>query len=215
MKDIARVVALDWRTIVPYRRGILLIAILVMAVTASSPDGIVPAVVLLAGSVTASFQFMIADKEDLDTLYASLPVTRRSLVYGHYALALVTFVVYAGAGTLEAVISARVQDVPFGGGKLGAVLAGSWLLFVLNVAIKLPLFVRFGYSQIGMLGTTVPVAVIAVFVSKTHMTMPTESTLKSWLIIGALVSVVVFVLSAVVATALDPRRIRRPDLVDA
>jgi hypothetical protein len=213
VKDIARVVALDWRTILPYRRGILLIGIVVMAMTANSPNAIVPALVLLSASVTASYPFMIADKEDLDTLYASLPVTRRSLVYGHYALALVTFVVYAGAGTLEAVTSARLQGVPFGGGKLGAVLAVSWLLYVLNVAIKLPLFVRFGYSQIGMLGTTVPIAVIALFFSKTHMTMPSESTLKSWLIIGVVASVFVFALSAVVATALDPRRIRRPDLV--
>jgi ABC-2 family transporter protein len=207
VKAIAHVISLDLRTIVPYGRQALIIAVVVMAVTAHNPQATLPALVLLGASVTAGYPFMIADKEDLATLYGVLPVTRRSLLLGHYVLALATFVVYAVVGTIEALVSAHVQNVPFSPSKLTAVLAISWVLFALNVAIKFPLFVRFGYTQIGMLGTTLPIAVIAAVATRTHVSMPSAW----WLGVFAAASAIVLALSAVVAYALDPRRVRRPD----
>lgn len=203
MTAIARVTLLDLRTIKPYRNQAFIIGVLVMAIMANQPTVIVPGLILLAASVTAGYPFQVSDKADLDTLYAVLPLSRRSLVFGHYLAALLTFVVYAALGTIEAVISAHVQHTAFGWSKIGEILAVSWMLFALNTMIKFPLFVRLGYSQIGMLGTTLPIAVVAIVVTKAHFSMPSTTTLY---IVGAC-SVILFGLSAVVAVAVDPRRI--------
>ena len=206
MRSIARVTVLDLRTIAPYGRQALIIAVVVMAITADRPPVILPALVLLAASVTAGYPFQISDKADLETLYAVLPLTRRSLLLGHYALALATFVGYAVIGSAEAVITAHLQGVPFGWGKFAAMLAISWALFALNISIRFPLFVRFGYSQVGMLGTTIPIALVAVIVSRAHVSMPSAT----WLEVIAVAAVALFGASIAITLALDPRRVHRP-----
>jgi hypothetical protein len=198
---------LDLRTITPYSKQAFIIAVVVMAITANRPEVVLPALVLLSASVTASYPFQISENADLETLYAVLPLTRRALLLGHFLYALATYVAYAIVGSLEALISAHVQNKSFSGHDLAAVLAISWALFALNIAIKFSLFVRFGYSQIGMLGTTVPIALVAAIVSRTHVSMPSTS----WLGVFAAGGVALFALSIGVALGLDPRRVRRPE----
>lgn len=207
MKDVARVTLLDLRTITPYGRQAFIIAVLVMAITAGRPEVILPALVLLSASVTAAYPFQISEKADLETLYAVLPLTRRSLLLGHYVSALATFVVYAVVGSLEAVIAAHAKHVAFGGSDFTAVLAVSWALFALNIAVKFPLFVRFGYSQVGMLGTTIPIAVVGVIASRAHLSLPSTT----WLGLLAVAGVVLYGIAIAAALALDPRRVRRPE----
>lgn len=208
MKPIVRVTLLDLRTITPYGRQALVIAVLVMAITADRPQVVLPALILLAASVTAGYPFQISEKADLETLYAVLPLTRRSLLLGHYLSALATFAVYAILGSLEAVICAHLRHVSFSGHEFAAALAVSWALFALNIAVKFPLFIRFGYSQVGMLGTTIPIALVAVIASRAHLSVPSAV----WLDLLAAGGLVLLGGSIAVTVAVDPRRMRRPGL---
>jgi hypothetical protein len=208
---LARVTMLNLRTVAPYRLQLLGIPLLMMAGFWGKPEGMVPALALLSASPAAAYPFMISDRADLDTLYAVLPLTRRSLLLGHYVWALATFVAAAGAGIPVCLLLARLENLSFGGYALTAIVAVSWALFALNISIQFPLFVRFGYTRSGMVGTTMTLTVVTV--TATVAILQAHVHLKPglvWLILVAAIGVVLFGASAATAIGLDPRRVRRP-----
>jgi hypothetical protein len=205
---LARVTVLNLRTVAPYRLQLLGLPLLMMASFFHEPEGIVPAAVLLGASPAASYPFIISERAHLDTLYAVLPLTRRSLVLGRYVWALAPFVATAGVAIPVSLLFARLENVPLGGYVLADVVAVSWALFALNISIQFPLFVRFGFTRAGMLGTTVPIIMVAFLL----VALRVSGHIKPgpvWLIPAA-AGVVLFCASAAVAMALDPRRARRP-----
>ncbi|MBS2553713.1 hypothetical protein KGQ19_43360 [Catenulispora sp. NL8] len=111
MTDFARVALLDLRSVAPYRRQIVLTPLLVVAIMFNRPEVVVPGLILLCASTTAGFPFMVSDRADLETLYAVLPLTRRSLLVGHYLWALAIFAVTVGVGTPVALVLAQEQHI--------------------------------------------------------------------------------------------------------
>jgi hypothetical protein len=201
------VILLDLRTVAPYRLQLLGVPLLMMAVFFSKPEGLVPALVLLSASPTAGHPFVVSERADLDTLYALVPLTRRSLLLGRYMWALAVFVIEAGVGIPVALLFAQVENVSFGGYTLGAIAALSWTVYALTISIQFPLFVRFGYSRAGMIGTSMPIILVAYAALKTHVNLRPDPV---WLILLAAGGVVLFCVSAAVAMALNPRPARRP-----
>ena len=206
MTAIARMALLDLRTVAPYRRqGLVLLGLVVLLFANKSAVALVPALVLLVTSQIAAYPFLVADKAGLETLYAVLPLPRRSVLYGHYAWATASFLGTAAVGTALAVVLARVEAVPFGEHTLVTVLAVSWALFAVNVAIQFPLFIRFGYSRISVVGTTVPLAVVTLAVVRLHLTM---TSIETWVPLLWPAGVAALVISATVAMSADHRRVR-------
>ena len=206
MTAIARMALLDLRTVAPYRRqGLVLLGLVVLLFANKSAVALVPALVLLVTSQIAAYPFLVADKAGLETLYAVLPLPRRSVLYGHYAWATASFLGTAAVGTALAVVLARVEAVPFGEHTLVTVLAVSWALFAINVAIQFPLFIRFGYSRISVVGTTVPLAVVTLAVVRLHLTM---TSIETWVPLLWPAGVAALVISATVAMTADHRRVR-------
>jgi hypothetical protein len=203
---IARMALLDLRTVAPYRRqGLVLFGLVVLLFANKSAVALVPALVLLVTSQIAAYPFLVADKAGLETLYAVLPLPRRSVLYGHYAWATASFLATAAVGTALAVVFARVEAVPFGAHTLVTVLTVSWALFAVNVAIQFPLFIRFGYSRISVVGTTVPLAVVTLAVVRLHLTM---TSIETWVPLLWPAGVAAIVISATVAMTADHRRVR-------
>jgi hypothetical protein len=206
MTAIARMALLDLRTVAPYRRqGLVLFGLVVLLFANKSAVALVPALVLLVTSQIAAYPFLVADKAGLETLYAVLPLPRRSVLYGHYAWATASFLGTAAVGTALAVVLAQVEAVPFGEHTLVTVLAVSWALFAVNVAIQFPLFIRFGYSRISVVGTTVPLAVVTLAVVRLHLTM---TSIETWVPLLWPAGVAALVISATVAMTADHRRVR-------
>lgn len=112
MTTVARMAVLDLRTVWPYRYYSLTVFGLGVLVFANKPIWFVPGLVLLFTSQIAPYPFNVADKAGLETLYAVLPLSRRSVVFGHYAWAAACFVATATVGTALAVLLARIQAVP-------------------------------------------------------------------------------------------------------
>ena len=212
MNAVARMVVLDLRTVAPYRNQALILAAVVIAVLAGNkPVVLLPAIVLLLTSQLAAYPFVVGDKAGLQTLYAVLPLPRRAVLLGHYAWALSTFVVSAAVGTALTLILARTQSARFDGGTFAAVLTLSWAVFVVNVAVQFPLFIRFGYSRIGLLVTYLPLALVMIAVTRLHLSIVSFATIERWLplfwVAGAAL------LAASVAVSLAPSWIRpRPEL---
>jgi ABC-2 family transporter protein len=205
MSAIARMAVLDLRTVAPYRNQGLLVFGLGVLVFASKPTVFVLALVLFFTSQFAAYPFMVADKAGLETLYAVLPLPRRSVLYGHYAWAVALFLATASVGTALALLLAWAQNVPFGGRTLVMVLTASWAVFAVNVAIQFPLVIRFGYTRVSVLGTALPLAVVVGTVYKLHLTVP---SIQIWLPILWVAGVAAIVASGGVAIAADRRRMR-------
>jgi hypothetical protein len=205
MTAVARMAMLNLRTVAPYRYQGFLVFALGVLLFASKPTVLVPALVFFFTSQFASYPFNVADKAGLDTLYAVLPLPRRSMLYGHYAWAIALFVATASVSTVLAVLLARAQTVPFSGRTVMTVLALSWALFAVNVAIQLPLLIRFGYTRVSVLGTALPLAVVLGTVYKLHLTVPSTQV---WLPVLWIAGAVALMASAAIAVTADRRRMR-------
>jgi len=205
MTAIARIAALDLRSTTPYRRQALVTCCLVVLVLAGKPVALVPALTVLVVPVVAAYPFLVADKADLETLYAVLPVTRRTVLYGHYAWAMAIFLATTAVSTVLALVLAQARAVPIGGRDLVTVLALSWALFAVNVAIQFPLYIRFGYTRTSMLSTSLPIVLVVMAIQRLHLTFtPTPG----WIALLGLAGVVAFVASLAVAMVADRRRVR-------
>ncbi|WP_194897449.1 ABC-2 transporter permease [Catenulispora pinisilvae] len=136
-----------------------------------------------------------------------LPLTRRSLLVGHYLWALAIFAVTVGVGTPVALVLAREQHIAFSGPKVAMIVALSWAAFALSVSIQFPLFVRYGYTRAGLLATTLPISIVAVAVTRTHLHFTPDATLLTLVAVGG---VALLGMSVTATTAIDPHRARRP-----
>jgi hypothetical protein len=216
MNAVARMAVLDLRTVAPYRYQGLAVFLVCVAVLANNdhPLVIVPALMLLLTSQIAAYPFVVADKAGLATLHAVLPLSRRAVVYGHYAWALGCFLVTIVVGTGLALLLAWARSAPLDGGTLATVLALSWAIFVVSVAVQFPLFIRFGYSRISVLCTFLPLALVMAAVTRLHLSIVPIEAIKPWLPLVLTAGAAAMVASAAVAMTADRRRLhssrRRP-----
>ncbi|MEU5092550.1 ABC-2 transporter permease [Streptomyces sp. NPDC021356] len=187
---------LHLRTVAPYRTQGLLVFGLMILVLARNPDHVVPALAVLLAPLIAVHPFVVADKAGLETLYAVLPLPRRTVLLGHYAWALASFVATVAAGTVLALLLTQAEGVPFGGRTLVTMLTLAWVLFAVNIAIQFPLLIRFGYARISVLGTTMPLWLVMLAVYRLHLTI---ASIQAWLPLVWVAGAAAIVTSAVLA----------------
>jgi hypothetical protein len=178
MTAVARMTVLHLRTVAPYRTQGLLVFGVIVLIDSRSVVGLIPALALLLAPLVAAQPFMVADKADLQTLYAVLPLSRRTVLLGHYAWALMSFFAIVITGTALAALLAQAQDMAFGGRSLATLLTLSWALFAVNISIQLPLLIRFGYTRISVLATTLPLALVMLAVTRVHLDL---ESIQDWL----------------------------------
>lgn len=207
MTAIARMAVLNLRTVAPYRnQGLVLFGLVTLVFARKSPVALVPTLVLLVIPQIAAYPFLVADKAGLDTLYGVLPLPRRSVLYGHYAWAMANFLATVTAGTGLALLLAWAQAVPLSGRTLVTMLTLSWAIFAINVAIQFPLLIRFGYTRISILASTMPLALVILTVLQLHLHL-TITPLQIWLPLLWVAGVAAIMTSAAVAITADQRRV--------
>jgi hypothetical protein len=175
---IARMTVLHLRTVAPYRIPALLVFGVIVLIDSRNPVVLVPALALVIAPLVAAQPFTVADKADLQTLYAVLPLPRRTVLLGHYAWALMSFFAIVIPGISLAALLAQAQDMPFGARSLATLLTLSWALFAVNISIQLPLLIRFGHTRISVLATTLPLALVMVAVIRLHLDI---ESIHDWL----------------------------------
>jgi hypothetical protein len=178
MTEVARMTLLHLRTVAPYRTTGLLVFGVIVLIDSRSPVALVPALALMLAPMLAAQPFLVADKADLQTLYAVLPLPRRAVLLGHYAWALMSFFAIGITGTAVAALLAWAQGMPFGGRSLAILLTLSWALFAVNISIQLPLLIRYGYTRISLLATTLPLALVMLAVIRLHLNI---ESIQDWL----------------------------------
>jgi hypothetical protein len=205
MTAVVRMTVLHLRTVAPYRTQGLLVFGVIVVIDSRSVVGLLPALALLLAPLVAAQPFLVADKADLQTLYAVLPLSRRTVLLGHYAWALMSFFAIVITGTALAALLAQAQDMAFGGRSLATLLTLSWALFAVNISIQLPLLIRFGYTRISVLATTVPLALVMLAVIRVHLDL---ESIQDWLPLFWAAGAAAIATSAALATCASSQRQR-------
>jgi hypothetical protein len=207
MSAVARMVMLDLRTAAPNRyQGLLLFGVCAVMLAGNRPVVVVPALVQLLTSQFAAYPFVVGDKARLEILYAVLPVPRRAVVHGHYAWAMACFAATVAVGTAMALLLGWARSEPLGGRDLLTTLTLSWAIFVVNIAVQFPLYLRFGYSRISLMSTFLPLALVMVAVTRLHLSLVSFATLQDWLPLIWPAGVAAVAVSVAVARTADHRR---------
>lgn len=110
-------------------------------------------------SLLASNPFATDERAGLDTLYATLPMTRRSVVLGRYISLVVLYLIVASLGTVAAIV-VHIKDgqvVDFRLLQLVNVVA--LLIFIGGLAVQLPFFFSVGFTRARFM-TFIPAALL-------------------------------------------------------
>lgn len=210
MSTTLAMVRLDLLTVRPYGKSSLAFLVVAAACAFALTD---PSFAVTIGTVYAalmvSYPFAAADRNDLDTLYATLPLSRRAFLAGRYLFAVVlyalTTVVMSALTAAVGVVSGR----PMSGDALVTLLAACTAIYATVVALQFPLFCWLGYARARLVALLpfVAVAPAAILVDRWHLTWtppPPGAALPLAIGYGA----VVLAASAAVAGRLRPRTTR-------
>lgn len=199
MKAVTRMAVLHMRTVAPFRAQFLLVFGVAALIDVRSPAVVAPALAVLLAPYIAVQPFQVAQKADLETLYAVLPAPRHAVLRAYYVWALASYAATVGAGTSLAYVLAQIEDAAFGGRSLVTMLVLSWALFAVNIAIQFPLLIRFGYARVSVLATTLPLALVMLAAYKLHLTI---ASIQVWLPLLGMAGAVAIVASAALAPRL-------------
>lgn len=122
--------------------------IFVVLIAAASPfsELALPAAGLLV-SLMAATTFALDERGHLDTLYATLPVPRVSVVVGRYLTILALWIAVTAVAVVAAVVAPLLRGLPLRPGLLGLLLVVSFGIVAVTVSLVLPFFFALGYTR--------------------------------------------------------------------
>ena len=159
---IAKMIATDWRAMKVYHIRALLLPLIAVAIGWFSPWTMIPICVFVCHNFSLN-PFAVEDKGALNNFYLTLPITRRNIVTGRYALSLIMLAsgVIIGlvfmplANLLSKIVLRSVWYAGFKGTI--AIIAVSFLLCAVFNLFTFPILFRFGYSKGKPWGVYLPV----------------------------------------------------------
>lgn len=176
MKNIINFIKLDFLTIKAYRKQIMFLFIFPIFFTFLNwGTSTITAILLGYITVIASYPFSISENNDLEILYESLPINRKTVVTGRYIFA--GFIISAAIILCLAVYIFRyyLMDIDFYLPE--AVFSNGMVLiaFIFLLSCQMYIYFRFGYIKAKLLNFLLPFFVlffvtISIFVMDTIFT---------------------------------------------
>lgn len=146
----------------PYARQFVLVPLIALGL-GFLQDTVVPVMVVMA-VLTGSYGFAVTETSRLETLFATLPTSRRTVVLARY---LVTTGVLVAVGLFAVALdglSAAIRQQQWDPTVSAMVLGASLALAGLVIAVQFPFYFRLGYTR-AKLVTWVAVAVVAALIA--------------------------------------------------
>ena len=181
MDKLKSFVLLDFVTVKPYFTGknvLIFVAVaLFMTVTSGSiSSGVF--VGMLLGTLFISYPFAVGEKSNMDALYVTLSVNRKTVVLGRYVFTLllnVCVIIFVFVVASIALPIARAFGLGSDGASdvllMGALLAA---LFAVVQAIQLPIYFKYSYTRAKFISLAPFAAIMAVFVVLTTVARDSE-----------------------------------------
>ena len=179
MNKVINFVHLDYMTVKPYFtvKNIMIfafVALFMATMSGSIASGINIGVMI--ATIFVSYPFAVGEKSNLDALYASLSIKRRSVVQGRYVfivlLNLCTILFSSMLATAGLFIGRATGLLPdgtdSGNMELVLIMAG---LFLVTQTIQLPIFFKLGYAKAKVLSILPFAALMACYMALVTMSI--------------------------------------------
>ena len=169
MRRILSFIKLDFITVKPYltARTLFVLFIVPAALSMSNTSAsVIIGIVMTLGLVFSSYPFVIGEKSDMDQLYLTLPMSKRTVVFGRYGFVIafdIISVVVACAFlfTLQTILQ---REFDFRESLLSA--TAILMVYTLFQAIQLPIYFKLGYTKAKFLASVpfiiIPIAAVLV-----------------------------------------------------
>ena len=213
MDKLKSFVWLDFVTVKPYLTGknvwVFVAMALFMTVTSGSiSSGIY--VGMMLGTLFIGYSFAVGEKSDMDALYITLSVNRKTVVLGRYIFTLLLNVCVVAFVCIVALVGLPIARLAgIGSDGVGDALWTGVLLaalFAAVQAIQLPIFFKYNYAKAKVISIAPFVALMAAFVTFTTIAKGTETVNRvtgfidnlnlSWLIACAVLALVIIMLGS-------------------
>jgi len=181
MSRLLSFVRLDFITVKPFITGknLLIYAAIAVSLTAMSKNVASVMGIFIAISILyASYPFALGEKSNMDALYATLSIDRKTVVLGRYLFAFTLNLCTA----LFAVAAGAVGNILAGGSgtgmKAGEILLTAAVLsavFIVMEATQLPLFFKMGYSKAKIVSMIPLVVLVSGFAAFSMMAKDNET----------------------------------------
>lgn len=131
----------------PLRRFLPSVAVVVVvAVIAPLPALAIPVAAALM-ALMAPQTFATDERGRLDTLYAILPISRRTVVAGRYLAVVILYLAMAAVATLAAVAVTLAQGASVPLGQLAVINLVCLVVLLLMISAQLPFFFGLGFAR--------------------------------------------------------------------
>ncbi|MDR0897487.1 MAG: ABC-2 transporter permease [Oscillospiraceae bacterium] len=154
MHKLGAFIRLDFGTIKPYLTIKSLLIFGAVALFLSSVNGSMPMSIgigFMLGTLFIGYPFAIGEKCNLDALYTTLAIDRKTVVLGRYLFALLLnafCVLFSAVFAALGVFGTRALGIfqGGGGGSVGAITLLAGLLLLVQM-LQLPMFFKLGYTR--------------------------------------------------------------------
>lgn len=209
MTKLKETIHLDYVTVKPYFtvKNLLIYSVVALFLTTMSDNissGI--GVGMMIATLFVSYPFALSEKSNLDALYTTLSVNRKTVVQARYIFTLLLNIgavlfsfILATAGLLIAKAAGFSSGIG-GDGYIESVLILS-AVFLLVQAIQLPAFFKLGYAKAKVL-SIVPFAVLMAgymaFMAMQNISTGLANTLEKLLVSGLFIPLILIIMVAIV-----------------
>jgi len=131
----------------PLKRVLPPMLVVVVAAIATPWPAFAIGAAAIAMSLLAANPFAADERGRLDTLYSTLPVSRRSVVVGRYLALLAVYAVVAVLATVVAIVVPLVRGEEVDYSVLLPVNLVSLVIFSVALAVQLPFFFSLGFTR--------------------------------------------------------------------
>ena len=204
MTKVIKFAKLDLLTVKPYltwKVALLFLAVCAMVGYGTGDTAVVVGMCMIYGVIFSSYPFSVGEKSALDTLYSTLPVSKKQMVAGRYMFSISLTLTALALSCILSFIMMKVLGKEF---DLALTLVSAlvcFLLFSLIEGIQMPIYYKFGYTKAKFL-TYIPLMafpaatiIVSTLVGKNKL-MPLVTDAMAWIeanmILTAILSVVLW-----------------------
>jgi len=150
MSKMLSFVKLDFITIKPYLtvKNLIILLIVVTALSINNTAvGVLLGIVMAFALMYSSYPFAVGEKNDIDQLYFTLPMSKRNIVLGRYGFVIALDILSGIVACLFLFVLQTILQRAF---SLQETLLTTLVLFVVYTffqAIQLPIYFKLGYAK--------------------------------------------------------------------
>jgi len=154
MNKLLSFVKLDYMTLKPYltwKTALLFLAVLAFIGYGTGEVSALVGMCMMFSVIFACYPFAVGDRNGIDTLYATLPITKKTVVIGRYVFTLALNLFIGVASLLVSAILMMALKKDFNGADALIITLVCFALFSVVEAVQLPIYFRFGYAKAKLL----------------------------------------------------------------